>query len=184
MVEVGGVDELAARPCRGWVTARPGRADAGSSLVEMVVGVFVLAVGVMAMVGVAVKAFESLGESRQRQLATAEATRSLESARALPFPKLAQRAGATTPATWDPDGDGPLAAETVHATADGALDGPPYRADSNGRVLTTYVTVPSLGVPGTSVRRVTAVISWDRAGTVGQVRSSTLVSDVARGPTP
>ena len=151
--------------------------DSGATLVEIIVSCLVLAVGLLLVFGVISGATQSLWHSKQRQLATAEASRVLEAARSLPYLDVAERSTTTT-APYDPDGpDGVLAAEPVHQSASGAIAAAPYMAVTGSRTLTTHVTRPQ---PAGPLRRVTAVVTWSINGSTREVRASTLISDVPR----
>lgn len=152
------------------------RSDGGASLVDVVIGLLVLGVGVTAVAVSFTAGLTSLYDSRQRDAATADASRALESVRALPYARLALPSGAGT--TFDPDGSGPLPPENVHSAVDGLVTGHPYVHDPGPRAVRTYVTLP-VGT-GVRTRRVTAVVTWTHDGSQREVRHSTLVADVPR----
>ena len=62
-----------------------GTADDGFTLVELMVAMFVISFTLLGLMGVQVQALESVGESKQRQQATALANRTMEQLRALPY---------------------------------------------------------------------------------------------------
>jgi len=165
---------------------RIGGEEAGLGLVEVVVAVMVLTISVLALASGAVQSLASLGESKQRQLGTVAATRSLETVRSYPYNLIALQSNqAPAGTTFDPDGAGPLAAEPVVRTLNGAVTGGVHQATTAGVAVETWVTAyddPVLS--GTeNARRVTAVASWTRGGTTKVVRESTVVSEASRGQT-
>jgi Tfp pilus assembly protein PilV len=160
--------------------------EAGLGLVEVMVAILVLTLGVLSLASGAVQSLASLGESRPRQQGTAAATRSLETVRSYSYELIALRNGqAPAGTTFDPDGSGPLAAETAVRTLTGAVTADVHQATTAGVTVTTWVTAyddPALS--GTSnARRVTAVASWTRGGVTKVVRESTVVGEAARGQT-
>lgn len=157
-------------------TPRCLRGDAGASLVEVVVGLLVLGVGVSVVSTSFTGGMRSLYVSRQRDAATADASHALESARALPYARLALPSGTGT--TFDPDGPGPLPAESVHATSDGLISGPPYAHTPTPRTVRTQVTLPDPTDP--KLRRVTVIVTWTHGDRQHEVRHGTLVADVPR----
>jgi type II secretory pathway pseudopilin PulG len=165
---------------------RPPGDEAGFGLVEVMVAAFVLMVALGALAHVVMNTMVSIGDSRQRQQATALANRALEEARGVPFERLAMRTGhATVPGTtYDPDGTGPLGAEPVIRTADGAIAVPPFHATSSNVSIATYVTGPVAGT--TDGRRVTVRATWPRRALApGELRLSTIVTPLDRGlPAP
>jgi hypothetical protein len=150
------------------------------------VAVFVLMVALAALAHVVLNTMVSIGDSRQRQQATALANRALEEARGVPFEQLAMRTGhATVPSTtYDPDGAGPLSAEPVISATDGAIAVPPFHTTSADASIATYVTGPVAGT--TDGRRVTVHATWPRgARSPGELRLSTIVTPLDRGlPAP
>lgn len=156
----------------------------GMGMVEVIVAMFVLTVAVLAMAQGMALSLSSLGLSTQRQQATAEVTAVLEQARALDHATVAMRTGdaAIPGGTYDPDGAaGPLAAETVLASAAGAVTGAPYQAQNGTRTVRTYVTrFADLTLPagGDNAVRVTGVATY---GTGQEVRQSTLIAPAQRG---
>jgi type II secretory pathway pseudopilin PulG len=171
---------------RARTARRPPGDEAGFGLVEVMVAAFVLMVALGALAHVVMNTMVSIGDSRQRQQATALANRALEEARGVPFERLAMRTGhATVPGTtYDPDGTGPLGAEPVIRTADGAIAVPPFHATSSNVSIATYVTGPVAGT--TDGRRVTVRATWPRRALApGELRLSTIVTPLDRGlPAP
>jgi hypothetical protein len=140
-------------------------------------------------------AIGGLDYARENREATDLLTEVIEDARAADHAAVAVRADAAGQAElatdpnltasggqrWlDPDGTGPLGAEEVLTSPAGAItlrrqlvrDGTPY-------TVRTYVTEPA-GAVG-SVRRVVAVVSWQRAAAVHTRRAATVVALTRRG---
>jgi type II secretory pathway pseudopilin PulG len=164
---------------------RPGD-ESGLGLVEVMVAVLVLTVALTGLAQVMTSAMISVRESRLHQQATAATNRALEEARTISFETLAMRTGHTAVpgATYDPDGDGPLAAEPVVVAPSGGVVGTPFHGVADGVTIATYVTGPVVGT--TAGRRVTVQATWPRArGVTGQLRLSTIVTPLDRGlPAP
>lgn len=86
-------------------TARPPTAEgseAGFTLVELLMAIFLFGVAMTALIGVFIAAAHSIGEQRLRAAATRVASDHLETLRSVPFDALGTHAGQTT--TTTPDG--------------------------------------------------------------------------------
>lgn len=168
--------------------------EAGLTLLEVIIAVFVLSVAVMALAGVAITSLASVRISRDRDLASSAASAVLEAARAVDFEQLAMNDADSPPATFSHDGS---TSEPTVVASDGAIT--PFActpADPSacwfeygpyaGRhSVTTYVTwFDDPTVEGTkNGRRVTAVVTWDDPGveSTRTVRQSTVVAEARRG---
>lgn len=154
------------------------------TLVELVVSFVLLTGGVLATASVITMGMHSVATSAVRDRATAEATRALEAARALPYAALAVPAATSgTARCTDPDGSGAMAAETlVTDAAAGQVSGLPYAGTSDGRTLATCVTWasdPRLSA-SQSAKRITVVVTWQSGTSTSEVRLSTIVDALAR----
>jgi type II secretory pathway pseudopilin PulG len=160
-------------------------------LVALVVAGLILSAGAVGLMG----AIGGLDYARENREAADLLTEVIEGARAADHAAVAVRADAAGQAElaadpnltgsgglrWlDPDGTGPLGAEEVLSSPTGAItlrrklvrDGTPY-------TVRTYVTEPA-GAIG-SMRRVVAVVSWQRAAAVHTRRAATVVALTRRG---
>ena len=119
--------------------------EAGFSLVELLVAIFLFALVMVPLTGVFVSSARSIGDQRLRTAATRVATDRLETLRSLPFDQLDAEAGETTVRT--PDGrEFGLATEVI--AIDPATDAPAI---------------------GGGVKRVTVTVRWRSAGSDRQV---------------
>jgi hypothetical protein len=160
------------------------RAEDGISLVEVLVAIFMLAVGVLALAGVATASLASLARSEVRQDAYNAASQSIEQLRAYHWDEVALVAddplvGGVTEfdpisGTIDAPGTGP----EVVFEATGRVTGLPHQFDSDRMRLRTYVTVyhHDPDDPNAEQRLITVVAEFERAGTVEIVRQSTLIT--------
>lgn len=178
--------------------------EEGLTLVELLVAVFLLAVGLLAVASTAGSSLVAVDTSRDRQLATAAASSALEAARAVDYHLLQMDSSATPTPPADgsnvtlPDGT----TEPAMSASGGAIS--PYRCvgpagcwfpfEGDDMTVTTYVTAvtetfDSDGdgtIDGTAnARRVTAIVEFVNRGTTRQVVQNTIVSEARRGlPAP
>ncbi|MDP9020371.1 MAG: prepilin-type N-terminal cleavage/methylation domain-containing protein [Actinomycetota bacterium] len=126
--------------------------DAGFTLVELLVAVFLFGVVMVALTGTFIAAVRSVGDQRLRTSATRVATDRLETLRSMPFDQLDAQAGQTTTTTPD------------------------------GRAFTVDTTVTAIdaatGAPavGGAVKQIAVTVSWTSRGTTRNVSYTTAVA--------
>lgn len=172
---------------RQWRRARDG--EDGLSLAELMVAIFVLSVGVLALAGVAGQSLVSLRQSRDREQATDAASAAIEAVRALPYERINLLAS-------DPDlpaglggcfEDEPLATTSLPGNA---IDAFRHTAGNfDDIVVDTYITYLDVGDDDTctdpdhdrTAKHVTVVATWETGGVGSSVRVDTVVADAGRG---
>lgn len=146
--------------------------EEGVSLVEALVAVVILSTAMLALVATAATSTTSLRLSRDRQQATQTASAALEDVRDMAWDELVLADVPAPPADFEgeptvSDAGGPL----PHILVDGRF------------TTTTYVTWAD--APTNTLKRVTAITSWEDRGSTREVRESTLVAIAERGlPVP
>lgn len=155
--------------------------ERGSSLVETLVAFLLMSVALGALASTLAFTARSVADSKSRQVGTAAFQAATEAARLLAFDTLALDAASSPPATFDPDGPGPLAPEPTVAVAGGLVVGAPFYAAGDGVVVETYVTEPS----DAKGRRISVATTWNRPGS-GPTTSyfGTIVVEASRGMAP
>ena len=168
------------------------------TLVELLVSMGVLSFGLLALASVSTAGLLSLRDSSARQSATEAGTQILEMARDTEWPQLANLSGdpLVPGTTFDPDGPGCLAAETIIKSAVGPVTGSPYQVGpavptTQQRSIRTYVTnVAALDCPAAPAtptpppapaKRVTVVVQWRSGDVVHESRKSTMIALSGRG---
>ncbi len=154
--------------------------ERGVSLVEVLIAVMLLAGAFMALAQVATGGLLSLRSAADRTTAVGVATQTVESARASEWGALllAEDAhGGICDELVEIDRDGSIT-EIALCSPDGAIGGgPPFWGEVGAFDVQTYVTaVPGYG----NARRVTAIVTWEERGVPREVRTSTVVAEVAR----
>jgi hypothetical protein len=156
----------------------------GISLVEVLVAIFILAVGVLALAGVATASLASLSRSEVRQDAYNAASQSIELLRAYHWDEVSldpddPLVGGVT--EFDPingtiDEPGTGAEVVFESTA--RVTGEPHQFDSDRLRVRTFVTTyyHDPNDPNAEQRMITAVVEFERAGTIEFVRQSTLIT--------
>ena len=137
---------------------RPGRGapdEAGFSLVELLVAIFLFGVVLTALTGVFVASAESINDQRLRTEATRVAADHLETLRGVPFDQLDAEAGRTTVTT---------------------PQGRTFVVDTSVTAIDANTGLP---VVGGRVKRLTAVVSWSSGDAT---RSVTYTTAVGAGP--
>jgi prepilin-type N-terminal cleavage/methylation domain-containing protein len=154
-----------------------GRADEGFSLIEMLIAMFVVGVGLMALASVAITTVRTVRVSRERQDALQLASTVLEDARSFDYGRLA-----LATADYDPTAPGNPSqydGENIHAVVDGEV---PHTYTDGPHSVTNWVTWANADH---TAKRVISVVSWTDAGSSRTVTESTLVTDARRGlPVP
>lgn len=183
------------------------RDDRGSQLIEVAVGVSVMAVAVISVVGAMGSGMQLVGHSRQRSAGSSVAVEKLERMRNLPFDEVALLAG-------DPAHPMPVHnADPGHPNNKVSVDGLYYRVEDGTPADEELVMEPTgglwheedpLDIGGTefrvlqyvtwqqepSVKRIIVVVHWKfpvATGQAHQVTQSTLVTDgtvTVPDPTP
>ncbi len=159
----------------------------GISLVEVLIAIFVLAVGIMALISVATASMSSLSRSEARQDAYTAASRSIEMLRSYRWDEVAHPSNPFTPSsdTFDPDNgtiDTPGSGENVVVDANGLVAGEPHTFD-DGRlnVLTIVTRLPAGGEEGAERRRITVLVEFGTGERAETVRQSTVVTEATWG---
>lgn len=155
--------------------------ESGVSLVELLVAVMLLTGAFLALAQVATNGLFSLRSAADRTTAMGIATQTVEAGRALEWSSLLMDEDVHAGICGDPvaiDRDGTVT-ESVLCETDGAVaDGLPFWGVDGPYEIETYVTaVPGYG----NARRVTAVVTWEERGGSRELRTSTVVAQVARG---
>lgn len=161
----------------------------GLSLAELMVAVFVLSVGVLALAGVAGQSLVSLRQSRIREQATDAASAAIEQVRALPYDRI-------NLLDSDPDlpsglggcfDDEPLATTSL---SDNAIDAFRHTAGSSDNIVVdtyiTYFDIDDDNACGDAdhdriSKHITVIATWDNGGIDGSVQVETVVADAGRG---
>lgn len=153
--------------------------DTGFTLVELMATLVVGSLVVASLVRGMTSAHQTGDAARRTTQATAQARGAVERARGLGWSGLGHVPGATasdpqvSSGEFDPDGSGPLDAESIVENADGLLD--PYvvteTIDSEAFEVRTYVTFAGAGA-----KRITAVAGWVERARARSVSSSTIVA--------
>ena len=167
--------------------------DEGITLVEVVVALGLLAVVLLALLSSSVFAVKATVNARMNQQAADYLNQTIEAARALGFADAVLLSTQTTgdPAIQTVAGvqkyDPGTGLEDLAKSATGAVRPQSETVQTSNGVYTIrrYVTIP----PGTAytaagqptVRRMTAVVSWQTGTTPHTRRSSTLITDTRRG---
>ena len=172
--------------------------EAGITLVEIIVSLFVLGLLLTTFFTVLIGGLGSLSESRARQTTSQVATEIIEELRRLspseiamyndPLDTTGPVFDPTTvscggvPGEFDPDGPGPIGCEVVVTATQGAIrDEAPFQASVDAVDVVTIATAATgPGVPDDTVR-VTVVGTYAVANSTGEIRRSTLFSEVSRG---
>jgi hypothetical protein len=164
------------------------------SLIETMIALSIAMVMFAALGVVSLAGVRSVVLSRQNQQAADVLNRAVERARSMPFQNLtmitsdlaSDSAISGSPAKYTVPGG--IGAEPVDAKAVGAVSPHKSTESPDGKVqfsLRRYVTLPASatldisGIP--SVRRFTAVVSWQAYGDVHTRVVSTLITDTRRG---
>lgn len=160
--------------------------DAGFSLVEVLVAAAILVIALAGTLQAMLGSMTTVRVARERQQAVAVANEVLERARTVASTSVAMRSGsAELPgSTVDPDGTGPIPAETVLHSTTGAITGSEFHFTAAPLTVRTWVTWyddPTLTTSTQDLRRVTVTVTWPHDGRTETVRASTLVSAVPRG---
>lgn len=152
--------------------------DRGVSVVEILVAMTVLASVVASVLILIVQLRVSGRDAQQRVQATAQVSQALERARSLTSAELHLATTSGAPASWDPDGAGPMTPELTSTASTGRIGSATdtiYWSTAGDRTLRTYVTLPGTAAPPVA-RRVTAVVTWQTQGRVREVRHSVLLA--------
>ncbi len=176
--------------------AAPSDPEAGLTLIEALIAVFVLSIAVLAIAAVSVDSLTGLRQGRNRQEATDLASAELEFARGLgfedsvmldaqvdplvdPYVRVASGTKRFAHDCAGPEstcGGGTTFEDLVVDTA-GGLD--PYLRSTGRYTVRTYVTWADAGQ---TQKRVTTVVTWfDARRGPGQVRESTIIARSERG---
>jgi prepilin-type N-terminal cleavage/methylation domain-containing protein len=156
----------------------------GFSIIEVMMASIILTVGLLALASTAIPSIRALHVAEGRQAATAAATRTLETARQLPYEQVAMSDSTFSAGAHDPDGDGPLSSERLVVTAEGAIvDGLPYWGAAGDQVtIQTHVALwcdgvlPCETLGDEAGRRVTVTANWRTAGGMHSKRTSTIIA--------
>lgn len=167
-----------ALPDRCRPTEHAGRLEAGLGLLELVIGVSIGGLMVMAVAGSLSGAMGAARSARTTVQSTLLASERLEEARALGWgyalahaPGSVDLAPEVVDGRFDPDGDGPLPAEEVVIHAEGRLSGYERTETHQGIVFTTKVFLTR----ASAATRVTAVVAWMEQGRSRRTRLGTLL---------
>lgn len=153
-----------------------GRED-GISLIEVIIAMFVIAVGMMALASTSITSVQTTRVSRERQDATQLASRMLEEMRSYPYEWVALD---TSEYDMSIAGNASYDGESVHAAVDGAVT---HEVVSGPLTARTWVTWTD--AVAQDEKRVTTVVTWSGNRRDREVRQSTLVTDARRGlPVP
>jgi Tfp pilus assembly protein PilV len=144
-------------------------ADNGFTLIEILLAMFITVAVMTALLGVVVTSLKTVAQARQRQTATALATRSLEQLRALPYTSSTGVDATTYPktaglqyvtgSTFDPTPVLTSISETLVVNqfsgkrSSKAIDGVTY-------TVQTYVTKPAATTAGAQAFNLTSIVSW------------------------
>lgn len=154
--------------------------EAGISLIEVMIAIFLLATAMMALAHVATSGLWSLRATTDRTTAVSLATRAVEAARHLNYEELSLDAPALPDAcaatTFDVTDD---LTEDVRCSSTGGVGSDlPYWGADGVYEIETWVTEID-GFP--NARRVTAVVAFDERGRRDhEVRTSTVIARVDR----
>lgn len=153
--------------------------EEGLSLIELMIAVFILAVSILALAGVATQSISRVRVARDQQSAADLVSAQLEAARGIDFASLAlDSADPSIPATYDGDPvveepGGPL----VHRET--------VAHGNRTYAITRYVTLPPPDVDQDPLKRVVVEVAWSDGDTARELVNSTLVADADRGlPVP
>lgn len=154
--------------------------EAGVSLIEVLVAVFLLATAFTALAQVAVTGLWSLRGTADRTTAIGLATQAVEAGRSVPWDQLTLDENEFSAFCGDlvPIDDAGDIEEVIVCGAGGITDALPFWGPDGGYELETYVTsIPGFG----NARRITAIVSWEDRGRERTVRTSNVVAQVDRG---
>ena len=159
----------------------------GMSLVEIMIAIFVLSVGLLALASVAITSIVNLRVSRGRQEATNAASATIEDLRRSDYRLIALDADVVAPGTCETANDEPIVTTDLPgATPRVRTFGP------NGRVTVTTTiswfdedTDEGCAHLDRGAKRVRVVAEWDDGDETFEVEESTVVAPVDRGlPAP
>lgn len=168
--------------------------EAGMTLIEVLVAMFILTTAVVAIAAAAAQGLSVTRIARDRDAATAAASTQLEQMRSLPFDEVAH--AATVPssdpyidgtvcsgAAFDSDDGGSAPAEAIHVSPGGAITDA-LRVQTQGRITVhTYITGyhdpdATTGACATDGKRITVIATWsDPTGGEREVRQSTVLAE-------
>jgi hypothetical protein len=155
--------------------------EAGVSLVEVLVAVFLLLGTFTALAQVATTGLWALRATADRTTAIGLATQAVEAGRSVPWEQLvldedefSALCGELVPI----DEAGTIEEEVLCGPDGGVADGAPFWGPNGLYELETYVTA----IPGfDNARRITAEVTWEERGRERTVRTSNVVAQVDRG---
>jgi Tfp pilus assembly protein PilV len=167
--------------CRGGPSRRRWHGEDGTSLVEVLVAVTLLAGAFLALAQVATTGMFSLRASADRTTAIGIATQAVEAGRHVPWEELAMDGSLHAPrcgTTLTIDSNGAPSEPVLCATTGAVGTASPFWGANGAYDVETYVTAIDGFV---NARRVTSVVTWTERGEQRQVRSSSVVAGVERG---
>ena len=172
--------------------------EAGIGLVEVIMAIFILAVGLLALGSVSISSLASLRDTRDREQATNAASAAIEDIRTRDFGDMVHAPGDVDLGALPP-GTNPAVATTGCFALDGSgepvVEGssanpvPFVRVAGDDGAITVHTIITYEGVACGSLtsdlKRVTVIATWRDGGLRNRVVQETLVTDVGRGlPVP